>query len=509
MSVVINYWFITLIFLVRLTSGSLFVNVGSLVFTLIADNWSLRFFCLLLIISSSVLSWSYYYIDREEYYTRFILIVIRFVSSMVILIFMGRLVGALIGWDGLGVTSFLLVIYYKNRKSLGSGMITALTNRLGDCFFLLILGIFFYSRNYYYLITVLLLFTSITKRAQIPFSSWLPSAMAAPTPVRALVHSSTLVTAGVYLLLRFNLFSIEWILVIGSITMLIAGARACVELDIKKIVALSTLSQLGVMIISLSLYQKNICFFHLVTHAIFKALLFICVGISIHTIYGSQDFRSFRNLSKGIIYPIRFLTISNIALLGFPFMAGFYRKDMIIERFYSSYSCYTGGVFFLMGVGMTTAYRIKITNLACLNNSRIIPLSIIYGGLRWQIKVPLILLGLCSVMSGFIIGCNLSVTVVLNLFDKIIPLIMISSGIILGLMLSNYKNKNFRSILILSPVFQKVRFYSIRSERVKMGDLGFREDLGGPGILASMKKFFFTFHPLISVSLILLVMRLF
>jgi len=164
--------------------------------------------------------------------------------------------------------------------------------------------------------------------------------------------------------------------------MLIAGARACVELDIKKIVALSTLSQLGVMIISLSLYQKNICFFHLVTHAIFKALLFICVGISIHTIYGSQDFRSFRNLSKGIIYPIRFLTISNIALLGFPFMAGFYRKDMIIERFYSSYSCYTGGVFFLMGVGMTTAYRIKITNLACLNNSRIIPLSIIYGGLR-------------------------------------------------------------------------------------------------------------------------------
>ena len=161
-----------------------------------------------------------------------------------------------------------------------------------------------------------------------------------------------------------------------------AGARACVELDIKKIVALSTLSQLGVMIISLSLYQKNICFFHLVTHAIFKALLFICVGISIHTIYGSQDFRSFRNLSKGIIYPIRFLTISNIALLGFPFMAGFYRKDMIIERFYSSYSCYTRGVFFLMGVGMTTAYRIKITNLACLNNSRIIPLSIIYGGLR-------------------------------------------------------------------------------------------------------------------------------
>ena len=219
-------------------------------------------------------------------------------------------------------------------------MITALTNRLGDCFFLIILGMFFYTNSYFYLLAVLLLLTSITKRAQIPFSSWLPSAIAAPTPVRALVHSSTLVTAGVYLLLRFNILSIEWMLIMGRITILMAGVRACVELDIKKIVALSTLSQLGVMMISLSLYQKNICFFHLVTHAIFKALLFMCVGISIHTIYGSQDFRSFRNLGKGIFYPVRFLTISNLALLGFPFMSGFYRKDMIIESFYSSYTCY-------------------------------------------------------------------------------------------------------------------------------------------------------------------------
>merc|ERR1711942_407463 len=130
-------------------------------------------------------------------------------GSIIILIFIGRLVGALIGWDGLGVTSFLLVIYYKNRKSLGSGIITALTNRLGDCFFLLILGMFFYSYPYFYLLAALILITSITKSAQIPFSSWLPSAIAAPTPVSALVHSSTLVTAGVYLLLRFNVFSIE------------------------------------------------------------------------------------------------------------------------------------------------------------------------------------------------------------------------------------------------------------------------------------------------------------
>ena len=147
------------------------VMVGSLSFILVGDVWSVMFFSLLGLISSRVLSWSYYYMDKEENYTRFVLIVYSFIISIVVLIFMGTLVGALIGWDGLGVTSFLLVIYYKNRKSLGSGIITALTNRLGDCFFLLILGRFFYIESYHYLFCLLMLLTSITKRAQIPFSS--------------------------------------------------------------------------------------------------------------------------------------------------------------------------------------------------------------------------------------------------------------------------------------------------------------------------------------------------
>ena len=501
-----NYWggafavFLGIIF----TSGFVRVSVGALRFRMVADTWSLGFFALLLVVSARVFRWSYYYIDSEEYYGRFILIVMTFVFSMVILIFIGRLAGALIGWDGLGVTSFLLVIYYKNRKSLGSGMITALTNRLGDCFFLLILGLFFYGNTYFYLLAFLLLLTAITKSAQIPFSSWLPSAMAAPTPVRALVHSSTLVTAGVYLLLRFNTFSTEWMILLGRITMLIAGVRACVELDIKKIVALSTLSQLGVIMVSLSLYQKGMCFFHLVTHAIFKALLFICVGITIHTIYGSQDFRSFSNLRKGVVYPIRFLTVSNIALLGFPFISGFYRKDIVIERFYSSYSCLGGGLFFLVGVGLTAAYRVKITNMACLDNKRRVPLTVTYGGLSWPIKGPLILLGGASILRGFIIGCEILRRVVIFLRDKIIPLVMISVGCRLGLGLSNYKNKNFRSIMMLRPAFQKRAGFSRWGEMAKAGDIGFMEELGGPGILAYLKNFFFRFHPIIAISLITL-----
>ena len=419
--------------------------------------------------------------------------------------FMGSLVGALIGWDGLGITSFLLVIYYKNRKSLGSGMITALTNRLGDCFFLLLLGIFFYINSYHYIFCLLLIFTSITKRAQVPFSSWLPSAMAAPTPVRALVHSSTLVTAGVYLLLRFNIFTMEWILLFGRMTMLIAGVRACLEIDLKKIVALSTLSQLGVMMISLSVFQKNICFFHLVTHAIFKALLFMCVGVAIHTVYGGQDFRSFSNLGKNINYPIRFLTISNISLLGFPFMSGFYRKDIIIERFYSSYSCYLGGIFFLIGVGLTAAYRIKIINLACINNISSLPSVLGSGGLRWQVKGPLSLLGICSVLRGFLIGYNMSLSVVVYQLDKIMPLVLIRLGLIRGLLLADFKDKNFSSILRLRPLFQKSRNFARGAGVIKVVDYGFVEEFGGPGVLKVLANFFFSLHPLVAVSLIVLV----
>jgi len=117
--------------------------------------------------------------------------------------------------------------------------------------------------------------------------------------------------------------------------MLIAGLCACAEIDIKKIVALSTLSQLGVMMIALAAHQKDFCFFHLMAHAMFKALLFICVGVGIHTIFGSQDFRSFAGTRSVLVWPSSLLLISNLALLGFPFMSGFYRKDLVLESFYS------------------------------------------------------------------------------------------------------------------------------------------------------------------------------
>ena len=184
---------------------------------------------------------------------------------------------------------------------------------------------------------IIIIFAAITKSAQIPFRSWLPAAIAAPTPVSALVHSSTLVTAGVFLLLRFYPFLSSSkrfstiLLITGSITMLIAGQAALLETDIKKIIALSTLRQLGVIITSLSLGFTNLTFFHLITHALFKALLFVCAGSIINLHHHSQDLRFIGNTRQQTPLLNSCIIIANLALSGSPFMAGFYSKDLIIE----------------------------------------------------------------------------------------------------------------------------------------------------------------------------------
>ena len=206
----------------------------------------------------------------------------------------------------MGLTSYLLVIYYQNDKSLSAGMITLIANRVGDS--LLILSVCWcFICGYWVLgiscglplfcLSVVIIVGSMTKRAQVPFSAWLPAAMAAPTPVSSLVHSSTLVTAGVYLIIRFypSLCFYEgvcyFLFYVGVLTTLMAGLSAFYENDLKKVVAFSTLSQLGLMFMALGLSMPLLSFFHLVTHALFKALLFICAGTVIHRMGNNQDMR--------------------------------------------------------------------------------------------------------------------------------------------------------------------------------------------------------------------------
>ena len=485
-----------------------YIWVGLLPFSIIIDNWSVFFFGLLGVVSSVVFTWSYYYMGDEEFYTRFILLVSIFVTSIVVLIFSANLYVALIGWDGLGVSSFLLVIYYKTRKAIGAGMITAITNRLGDCFLFVVLGLTLFSKQSlgdFYIIVAFLIFTSITKRAIVPFSSWLPSAIAAPTPVSALVHSSTLVTAGVWLLLRFNDATPEWLLPIGRITILIAGLCACVEMDFKKVVALSTLSQLGVIIIAVGIWKKDFAFFHLLSHASFKALLFLCVGAGIHTFFGTQDFRSFAENKAFIFWPVSLLIVANLALLGFPYLSGFFRKDSILESFYGYSFSFLILYIFILGVGTTTAYRIKIMNSASFRRECGSPRGASSGGFRWQIKVSIVILAFCSVTAGFFLRTTMSLHFTrVSFTDKVIPLIFVLLGAVVGQIITNFRVVFLRAMWNLRTIFQKVRHPSAQIYRIQKYDSGWTEYAGGKGHGSIIFVARVASHPIFCLSILVI-----
>nr|YP_009918942.1 NADH dehydrogenase subunit 5 [Eubranchipus grubii]QMP96522.1 NADH dehydrogenase subunit 5 [Eubranchipus grubii] len=320
------------------------VSFLSFIYQAHLDWISLSFLFLVSLISSQVLIYSIYYMGEEVFYERFKYLLLLFVFSMAFLIVSSDGLSLLLGWDGLGVTSYALILFYSNPKSSSSGMITALSNRVGDILILWSLGLsyvlgswdyMFISIESSYLVIVLLFLASLTKSAQIPFSAWLPAAMAAPTPVSSLVHSSTLVTAGVFLMIRlspsFSHTGNFLLILLGSMTALLSGLVAMAEYDFKRIIALSTLSQLGVMMFSLGIGCPLLCYFHLFAHALFKALLFMCSGVIIHSSGGTQDIRRLGSISSLLPFSCLALSVASLSLMGFPFLAGFYSKDMIIE----------------------------------------------------------------------------------------------------------------------------------------------------------------------------------
>ena len=346
--------------------------------TFLVEPTSLSFRSTVLLISAAVILFSKYYIEREKFFTRFHLLVVRFVVSIIALIYGVRLLTVIIGWDGLGVTSYLLVIYYSRAKRYNAGILTAIINRVGDVLVMLRISLILIDGGYNFniyrvhnssvstLIVFLVIFAAITKRAQIPFSAWLPAAMAAPTPVSSLVHSSTLVTAGVYLLIRFQSLvsrshtSQVFLLIVGLTTMIIAGLRAMIECDIKKIVALSTLSQLGLMFRAMGLNQWIITYFHIITHAYTKALLFIRVGNIIHSCNDYQDLRQSKVSPALVPISCSILVATNLSLGGFPFLASFYSKDLWLEITMVSSTPSVIYVGFISGVIITCLYSARL-----------------------------------------------------------------------------------------------------------------------------------------------------
>nr|YP_010470884.1 NADH dehydrogenase subunit 5 [Cteniopinus ruber]UVF38385.1 NADH dehydrogenase subunit 5 [Cteniopinus ruber] len=459
LSFILSMYFIMCDLVYFLEFSFVLINSSSLVMTFLFDWMTLLFMSFVLFISGMVIYYSYDYMHGDYNLNRFILLVVMFVVSMMLLIISPNLISILLGWDGLGLVSYCLVIYYQNMKSYNAGMITALSNRLGDVALLMAIAwmLNYGSWNYYFyleelkgdfymtMISYLVLLAAMTKSAQIPFSSWLPAAMAAPTPVSSLVHSSTLVTAGVYLLIRFN-FTFGWelsyfLLFISSMTMFMSGVGASYEFDLKKIIALSTLSQLGLMMSILSLGGYKLAFFHLLTHALFKALLFMCAGNVIHNLGNCQDIRFMGGLVNFMPLTCVYFNICSISLCGLPFLSGFYSKDLIAEIMSMGYLNFYIYVVFYFSIGLTVCYSIRLVYYSWVGSWNFLSLFSVSDSSNIMLKgmsgliILVVFMGSC--LSWFIFPYPY--IVILPLSMKLMTLLFILIGLWLGLELSNFK----------------------------------------------------------------------
>nr|AUJ22861.1 NADH dehydrogenase subunit 5 [Ellychnia corrusca] len=496
------------------------LNSSMVCVTFLFDWISLLFMSFVLFISSMVIYYSEEYMHGEKNINRFIILVVLFVFSMMMMIISPNLISILLGWDGLGLVSFCLVIFYQNSKSLNAGMITALSNRIGDVAILLSIAwmlnygswnfLFFieYMKGDYTMniISMFVVLAAFTKSAQIPFSSWLPAAMAAPTPVSSLVHSSTLVTAGVYLLIRFspclNDNLMYCALFISSLTMFMAGLGANFEYDLKKIIALSTLSQLGLMMSILFLGDSKLAFFHLLSHALFKALLFMCAGCMIHNFLKNQDIRFMGSMIQVMPLTCSFFNICNFSLCGLPFLSGFYSKDLILEFMsMNSFNFYMYMIFY-MSIGLTVSYTVRLCYYTMYKNYNFNSFS----SLNDQGKIMLRGMGgliFLVVFMGSVLSWLMFLTpyfICLSFYMKLMTLVMIMLGILLGLFseyILNMKFKVIYSVFFFSSLWNLsmistygVNFYPLKFSGYynKLVDQGWSEYFGVNGLYMFIKK---------------------
>nr|DBA44256.1 TPA_asm: NADH dehydrogenase subunit 5 [Pachydermia laevis] len=488
-------------------------------FPFILDPIGVSFSFIVCFISGCVLLFSSSYMSNELFLSRFIWLVMMFVFSMNSLIFVPSLVSLLLGWDGLGIVSFALVIYYQNSKSLGAGMLTALVNRIGDVALLTAIGLSLTQGHWNVLmmdsykfvgyLSVCILLAGMTKSAQVPFSSWLPAAMAAPTPVSALVHSSTLVTAGVFLLIRFFPFISLWefyspfLMFISVITLFMAGMSANYEYDMKKVIALSTLSQLGVMMMSLSFGLPYLALFHLYTHALFKAMLFLCAGTIIHNNSNTQDLRMLGGLWKNMPLTVSCLNVANLALCGAPFLSGFYSKDMILEMFLFSPCNMVIVIMIFLATSMTSAYSIRLTYFCIWGQASYRPFHQIFDE-DVKSTFPMMFLSLMTIFGGAFFQYNMlsfNMSFFLPLYFKLLTMFVIFLGGVISFMMAKEsfssmatygKGYNFFSSMWFLVPLSTLPFISFSMKTSlsfsKVLDQGWLEIVGGAGVFYSLMK---------------------
>lgn len=311
------------------------------------------------------------------------------------------------------------------------------------------------------LILFILMLAGMTKSAQIPFSIWLPMAIAAPTPVSSLVHSSTLVTAGVYLIIRFREFlrkvrkGVRILFFFSILTIFISRFIANFENDLKKIIALSTLSQLGVIIIILRLGLKYIAFYHLLVHAIFKSILFICAGILIHSIINNQDIRIFGYLKDNVPFTIIRFYIGRLALCGVPFTSGFYSKDIIIELILINKINIFILLMILLSLIFTVSYTVRLIFYIFFKNIKFYRFNNIVENkiINKSIIILIILRIIVGRILNWIFFYNLYIY--LNLIKKLLIIGICGLGIIMGVIIVKF---NFLKIYYLRYFFRSIWF---------------------------------------------------
>lgn len=401
------------------------------------DKFSSIMLVVVLSISTVVHLYSIGYMKDEKDFKRFFSYIALFTFSMILLVISNNLVQLFIGWEGVGLVSYLLIgFFYKKQSAIKANLKAFLVNRIGDMFF--ILGIVmvyaafesfdyktiflnldktnitnletYFGLSYIDFSCLFLFIGAMAKSAQIPLHVWLPDSMEGPTPISALIHAATMVTAGIFMIGRLSPlyvlteFTTDFILLIGASTALFIGVIAIFENDIKKVIAYSTISQLGYMVAALGINAYTVSFFHLYTHAFFKALLFLCAGSIIMSLHHNQDIRKMGGLKSKL--PITYISfmIGTLCIIGFPLTSGFFSKDLLLEvmLYEKSTISLVAYIMLLLAALVTTIYSLRLLFIVFYKK---------YSGEGFEnikeqsmiITIPLIILSVLSIFSGYLI----------------------------------------------------------------------------------------------------------
>lgn len=393
------------------------------------DSLTVAMLIPVLIISSLVHFYSIGYMSHDPHSQRFFSYLSLFTFMMIILVTGNNYLLMFVGWEGVGVCSYLLVSFWFTRIAANQSSLSAfLTNRVGDAF--LTIGMFvilwslgnldysivfslapYINENIITIIGICLLIGAMAKSSQVGLHIWLPMAMEGPTPVSALIHAATMVTAGVYLLIRSSPlieYSSTVLLIclwLGAVTTVFSSLIGLFQQDIKKIIAYSTMSQLGMMVVAIGLSSYNVAIFHLVNHAFYKGLLFLGAGAVIHAVADNQDLRRYGGLISFLPLTYTVILIASLSLVAFPFMTGFYSKDFILESAFGQYHFSSISVYVIATIGaiFTTLYSVKVIYLTFIANPNG-PIQYYKNAHEGDIflSLPLVILAIFSIYFGYL-----------------------------------------------------------------------------------------------------------